>query len=653
MLTHAPIEEELHDHIEHEQEARPQNMQMTGAPVMMEQEEEPAQMQVTTPQIELQMLAQKLAEKKYDRSVFIKWKRSNSKSMEGVTEGLKALNDLLVKPADAATADAVQNAYDTLEQACRRYLESHHPRTDEGKARLDLVEKVKQQVGEDIKNLTVNIENVKEGSFEAGKRWVDVIHTPPVMKMSGSDITVPPEAALGGTSSLKMLAKGEKNYYFKRDETVPKLVDYAGGLVGDVISDYQQEIRSLEGVTSPLYGGLTLEQRQQKIAQLKEMEIIADCTRERLGKIDISLGWAVNIETHWKAVWPAVRKSLGVPEDPGEEMKAEEKELFARHLKEVEAEKKELFVRHLKEVEKRHAIMYAGAKVAGIKAGSSLNSRNEATSVLAGYLGIGDMMMGCHSITLEEDGKQIRGIRMDEVKGTGSRPIIDGDMYEGKKIHMSSELVKQFTTMQVFDVICGQVDRNQNNYKLKITEGSDSVVVERLTGIDNDMCFGGLTYAQICDRYRDTSELKPLEVNWVEKVKDEETREEKTKPCHKVLLKKLDKTFAESVIAMKPEMLKYLLSPYISEEEIAACQDRLKGVQELLKEIKSQDAKLAKEDRVLISTAEEWEAFRDKLEATDATDSDTRSPLQKSMIGSSYIPGVFMGGVPKKRRGRQ
>ena len=103
---------------------------------------------------------------------------------------------------------------------------------------------------------------------------------------------------------------------------------------------------------------------------------------------------------------------------------------------------------------------------------------------------------------------------------------------------------------------------------------------------------------------------------------------------------------------MKPEMLKYLLSPYISEEEIAACQDRLKGVQELLKEIKSQDEKRAKEDRVLISTTEEWGAFRDKLEATDATDIDTRSPIQKSMIGASYIPSVFMGGVPKKLRRR-
>ena len=66
MLIHAPVEEELHEHIEREQEARPQNMQMTGAPVMMEQNQAPAQMQVTTPQIELQMIAQKLAEKKYD-----------------------------------------------------------------------------------------------------------------------------------------------------------------------------------------------------------------------------------------------------------------------------------------------------------------------------------------------------------------------------------------------------------------------------------------------------------------------------------------------------------------------------------------------------------------------------------------------------------
>ena len=638
MLTHGPIEERLHDDLTREVNAEPQNIQLTtDAPQMTQTRVQQTDVQVTTPQIELEQLAQKLSEKKYDRSVFIKWKLSNSKSMEKVTGGLKTLNALLVTQADAASADAVQAAYDALEDACRKYLESHNPKTDEGKARYDLVEKVKQQVGEDIKNLTVNIENVKEGSFEAGKRWVDVIHTPPVMKMSSSSITVPPEAALGGTSSLKKLAKGGKNYYFKRDETVPTLVDCAGGLVGDVISDYQKEIDSLSGVTSPLYGGLTLEQRQQKIAQLEEMKTIADCTKRRLDTVDIANGWAVNIDYHWNAVWPIIRQRLGLPDNPGEE---------------VEAEKKALFARHVKELEKRHAIMYAGTKVARIKAGSSLNSRNEATSVLAGYLGIGDMMMGCHSITLEEDGKQIRGIRMDEVQGTGSKPFIDGDLCEGKKIHMSTEVVKQFTTMQVFDVICGQVDRNQNNYKLKITEGSDSVVVERLTGIDNDMCFGALTYAELCDRSRDTSELKPLEVNWDERVKDEKTQQVKWIPSHKILLQKLDKKFAESVIAMKPEMLKYLLSPYISEEEIAACQDRLKGVQELLKEIKSQDEKRAKEDRVLISTTEEWGAFRDKLEATDATDIDTRSPLQKSMIGASYIPSVFMGGVPKKLRRR-
>ena len=618
MLTHAPIEEELHDHIEHEQEARPQNMQMTGAPVMMEQEEEPAQMQVTTPQIELQMLAQKLAEKKYDRSVFIKWKRSNSKSMEGVTEGLKALNDLLVKPADAATADAVQNAYDTLEQACRRYLESHHPRTDEGKARLDLVEKVKQQVGEDIKNLTVNIENVKEGSFEAGKRWVDVIHTPPVMKISSAAVEVPAESVFGGTSSLQKLRKDGKVYYYKRDEKVPQRCTRVGGLIQPALDEFELEKEYLTGITSEKFGGLTREQREQKLANIEVLKRMAACTKVFLDTVYFEGGflYSSTMEHNWSKLWPLIKAEFDLSDDV-----------------EVQEDAKQKFQLLVAEITKRFAIMEAGGKAAKIPAGSSLNARNEATSVLAEYLGLGDMMMKCHSTTLEEAGKRTQGIRMDAVQGEGAMSFLTEDQYKKKTVHMTPKVLKQYFSMQVFDVICGQIDRNKNNYKLQFTETNGVITLESLTGIDNDMCFGMLSYADTIDGGSDVSFLSRIQ-----KVDHEGTH---------TLLKKLDKALAERIIAMKPEMVKYLLSPYLSPEEISACQDRLKGVQQLLLEIKEQDKKAEKEDRVLVGSEDEWQEYLQRVETnTSEPDADGEqfvTPEQRELSSSSYIPSQFMG----------
>ena len=58
-------------------------------------------------------------------------------------------------------------------------------------------------------------------------------------------------------------------------------------------------------------------------------------------------------------------------------------------------------------------------------------------------------------------------------------------MTDGEPNSLTASLQKGLLDLQVIDLICGQVDRHQHNYFVRI-EGGEA----KITGIDNDTCFG-------------------------------------------------------------------------------------------------------------------------------------------------------------------
>lgn len=124
-----------------------------------------------------------------------------------------------------------------------------------------------------------------------------------------------------------------------------------------------------------------------------------------------------------------------------------------------------------------------GAKV---RPGNNINRRNVATSRMASLMGLNDLVAYSSVATIKQGGKIYSGSAMREAEDSIKK---DSARYE---LNAMSMLMK----LQVFDIICGQVDRKTDNYtRQKNGKGN----VQTICAIDNDMAFGEISYLE-CPR---------------------------------------------------------------------------------------------------------------------------------------------------------
>ncbi len=121
---------------------------------------------------------------------------------------------------------------------------------------------------------------------------------------------------------------------------------------------------------------------------------------------------------------------------------------------------------------------------AKIEPNRTVSNRNAATSRMADLLGISHMVLKSETTEVRNGRKKVIGNVMDQAKGQSAF-----DVFKDKNIKYSTEAIGQVATMHVFDIICGQVDRNNNNYFVS-TQGNSISTIQM---IDNDMSFGNLT----------------------------------------------------------------------------------------------------------------------------------------------------------------
>ena len=124
----------------------------------------------------------------------------------------------------------------------------------------------------------------------------------------------------------------------------------------------------------------------------------------------------------------------------------------------------------LGEIEKRKLAISVGRGRAGLSGGADLTVRNVATSVLADYLKIQGLVVDSRIAELEVNGQRETGLLMSEAKGLTGRKLQSGSAYAGKTAHLTTNALKQLMTLQVFDYICGQVDRHMGNYLVDVEE---------------------------------------------------------------------------------------------------------------------------------------------------------------------------------------
>ena len=126
--------------------------------------------------------------------------------------------------------------------------------------------------------------------------------------------------------------------------------------------------------------------------------------------------------------------------------------------------------------------------------GNELTSRNIASSRMAELLGIGDIIAHSEPMKVKMGGKVMTGCFMEFAKGTdlGSKSERVQRMFDQVEKFETAGLYRDSSTLEVFDFLCGQVDRHGNNmfYQLSEPDENGKRAITGLQGIDSDLAFG-------------------------------------------------------------------------------------------------------------------------------------------------------------------
>ena len=209
-----------------------------------------------------------------------------------------------------------------------------------------------------------------------------------------------------------------------------------------------------------------------------------------------------------------------------------------------------------------------------ISNGANLSKRNVATSRLAKLFGIGDLVMSSEIVRYQKNGEWREGILTQKAQGTPFSNFVN------EENNISPETMLDFNTIELFDIICGQVDRKPNN--LMVERNPNSFKISRPICINNDYSFGKLKYKDVA--YNTIGRSNPFEV--------------KGGLCR---LQFLDKDVVEKLkgIMENEETIRYELIDLLDKDEIECLLDRIRGVLKTIERTKKKNNNfLVKRDKV-------------------------------------------------------
>lgn len=134
------------------------------------------------------------------------------------------------------------------------------------------------------------------------------------------------------------------------------------------------------------------------------------------------------------------------------------------------------------------------ARIKEDRDGVELSNRNVATSRMAELLGVGNLVVHTEKMTVTVDGKEVSGCFMEHAEGIDLAKTENEE--ELKQLNetvfeVGGGLAKDSSNLYLFDIICGQMDRNGGNFFVKLGEpeadGKRRVI--GVQGIDNDAAF--------------------------------------------------------------------------------------------------------------------------------------------------------------------
>lgn len=185
---------------------------------------------------------------------------------------------------------------------------------------------------------------------------------------------------------------------------------------------------------------------------------------------------------------------------------------------------------------------------------NGVEKRNTATSRVASMLGMEDKIAVSENIKVINDGIEIEGSFMKNAVGVDTRSREGQIKLVGKNIDLNFEMLQRdINRMQVFDMLCGQIDRHGGNFFYQISETpiNGKYQVVGLQGIDNDMSFGMLN---INTRHSTLPGLDSLNM--------------------------IDEEMLTSLRELTAEQLEFTIGGMISQEEVNAVMERRNAILE-------------------------------------------------------------------------
>ncbi|MBR1670394.1 MAG: hypothetical protein IJ695_06805 [Butyrivibrio sp.] len=453
--------------------------------------------------------------------------------MKPVLDSMKKLDDFFKEPVDVNKAETIQTAFLDAIDKCDKYLKSRtNPKSDEGKVRRAMVLGFYEQLKEESARFSGVVAEIEAGYRQdfAGKTWLDVLADVRTDKfVDGQDGVSIKKVEGGNTSELYVIEKnGEKKYFKKEEDDAEHLFANYFNSEQNSVAEERAKAKTDEEEEHAFFKDEVLRSIRFEVFtnDLLTDSIIANSKQEDL------VGWLQE-------------NMLISPGAPLMEVKSEEdKAYFNRILKEGAR----LYL-------KRKAV-----ETAKLPEDASLSKRNVAAYRIAKLLGVESLIVGAHMSEIEVNGKKVKGIIMDDAGGGNIKQLMNKNNL--RKVNYSGSTIKGLLSLQILDVILGQVDRHDENFNTSILDGN---LLGSVKGIDNDLCLGNLTYEEILEKGNQTqSSAKSIE-------KDGE-----------LMLPYVDYQFAQKISEFDVQLFTYNLADVMTESEISFLANRFKGVQKVL-----------------------------------------------------------------------
>ncbi len=545
---------------------------------------------------------------------FVQGTRStpSKKYMKPILDNLKRLDGLLSGRFDAKDADTIHNCFRDTIISCENYISNRNPWTTEGKARLQMVKDFQAQIRHESVRFAQRVEELEKNPELAkeNRTWLSILSDVRREDIQNGRDGVKVTMGGAGSSTIYIIEKDGKKRFFKENEKVPK---------DRVIANLDVTLASLKD-----------KKDEKDTRRLKYLEIAKKALIKRYAT-----------EVQFFKDFMSVKNRNAMTAKLCEKLKSDKN--FANRIYEIrkfkpatEEDDDLLYIGEAILQAKRDAILSEIAvDDAKIDAKSDVSKRNVATSRMAKILGLDYMVAGSTIADVTVNGKKMSGIAMEEAKGECYIDIGEAAVKKKRKPRYSPKAFKQILNLQIFDVICGQVDRNAANYLCTYEEKADSNVTEikEIKAIDNDLSFGRLSYNEIVNAGRQgVNRLRSFE----------NTGGKLTIPC-------VDKELADKILAVDTEMIDYQMCDILDKDERKALIDRIKGVQKIIRKMMNEERKKKAKGRKTSSkfpeNDESWvKAYNDYMKEIGDKARKNKAETDLDLYRTTYLDLEMMYG---------